>query len=375
MASSAIAKPAAPKEPCRVFLCGDVMTGRGVDQALPHPGDPQVHEPWVKDARRYVELAERVNGSIPKPIPLSYIWGHADATLQAGDVRIVNLETAVTATGSPAEKGIHYRMHPKNIGCITSAGIDCCVLANNHVLDWGRKGLVETLEVLQRAGLSTAGAGRGEHEATQPAVCECKTGRVLVFAFGMRDSGIPPSWAASAGRAGVNVLSMRQDAVSRIAAAVKTWRRPNDVVVASIHWGGNWGYQIPAEHRAMAHRMVEQGGVDVVHGHSSHHAKGIEVHDGKLILYGCGDFINDYEGIGGHQRYRPDLVLAYLASVSSSQGSLEGLRMVPFQMHRFRLRRASKRDARWLRELIAREGAPLGTDADLDTDDSIVLRW
>src|SRR5690349_19498607 len=130
----------APAEPIRVFLCGDVMTGRGIDQLLPHPGNPVLYEDHVRDARGYVQLAEIVNGPIPRPVEFEYIWGDALGELQrAGtDVRIINLETSITRDGDPwPNKGIHYRMHPLNAGCIPAARIDCCCLANNHVLDWG----------------------------------------------------------------------------------------------------------------------------------------------------------------------------------------------------------------------------------------------
>ena len=135
-------------EPISLFLSGDVMTGRGIDQVLAHPGNPRLFEPYVKDARDYVVIAEQENGLIPKPVGYSYIWGDALKALEkmAPDVRIVNLETSITQRNEywPG-KGINYRMHPKNIPCITSAGIDCCVLANNHVLDWGYMGLQEKL--------------------------------------------------------------------------------------------------------------------------------------------------------------------------------------------------------------------------------------
>ena len=191
----------------------------------------------------------------------------------------------------------------------------------------------------------------------------------------MTDSGIPRSWRASPREPGLRLLGGGKADVERIAAQVKASRKKNDIVVASIHWGGNWGYQIAREHRALAHRMVDEAGVDVVHGHSSHHPKGIEVYRGKLILYGCGDFINDYEGIGGHERYRPDLALAYMAWVKPATGQLVRLQMIAFQMNRFRLSRASKHDTEWLRQRLAREGRPLGTGAKLDTDGSIVLGW
>lgn len=64
-----------------LFLCGEVMTGRGIDQILPHPGPPQLHEPHVTAAQRYVEFAERANGPVAGPVDFPYIWGEALAEL------------------------------------------------------------------------------------------------------------------------------------------------------------------------------------------------------------------------------------------------------------------------------------------------------
>src|SRR5207249_8222873 len=108
----------------RLFLCGDVMTGRGIDQALSHPVNPILYEPYVRDAREYVALAEKANGLIPRPLSTDYIWGDALRELERAriDLRIANFETAITSAEAPwPEKGIHYRMHPQNIGCLASA--------------------------------------------------------------------------------------------------------------------------------------------------------------------------------------------------------------------------------------------------------------
>ena len=158
-----------------LFLCGDVMTGRGVDQALPHPSDPILYEPHIKNAIAYVRLVEQTNGPIPTPLAFSYIWGDALAELErvAADVRIINLETSITRSGEYWKgKGIHYRMVPENIACITAAKIDCCALANNHVLDWGYAGLQDTLTALAKAGVKSPGAGRNRKEAEAPGVLE-----------------------------------------------------------------------------------------------------------------------------------------------------------------------------------------------------------
>src|SRR5206468_5079655 len=172
----------------RLFLCGDVMTGRGIDQALPHPLNPVLYEPYVRDAREYIALAEKTHGPIPRPLSIDYVWGGALAELDWAkvDLRIVNLETAITWSETPwPGKGIHYRMHPQNVSCLSAARISACALANNHVLDWGYDGLSETLQTLDAAGIARSGAGNDADEAMQPAVLDRATkGRVLLFSFG-----------------------------------------------------------------------------------------------------------------------------------------------------------------------------------------------
>ena len=373
-------KPVAGSRGMTLFLCGDVMTGRGIDQVLPHPGDPALHEPYMTSALGYVALAEETRGRIPRPVDFDYVWGDALAEWARvwPDVRIVNLETAVTTRDDwQRGKGIHYRMHPANMPCLTTAGIDCCVLANNHVLDWGNAGLAETLETLRRAKVQTTGAGRDRAEAAAPAVLTAAgKGRVLVFSMGTASSGIPPDWAAAPGMPGVNLLpGLSEVTLRQIAAQVKAVKRPGDVVVASIHWGDNWGYAIPKAHRDFAHGLIDQCGVDVVHGHSSHHPLGIEVYRERPILYGCGDFLNDYEGIRGHEAYRGDLSLMVFLSVDPASGKLLRLWMIPMQMRRFRLNRASVEDTRWLREVLDREGRRLGSRMEAGPDGALELRW
>jgi len=120
---------------------------------------------------------------------------------------------------------------------------------------------------------------------------------------------------------------------------------------------------------------VPEEGVDIVHGHSSHHVKAIEVYRERLILYGCGDFLNDYEGIGGYEEFRSDLTVMYLVKVDPRDGRLVAVRLVPLQMRRFRLNHASQADASWLCALLNRLGQPFGTRVELESDNSMSLRW
>ena len=347
----------------RLFLGGDVMTGRGIDQILSSPGDPRLFERCVGSAVDYVRLAEDVSGPIGRPVPFGYIWGDLLAELdrRAPDLRIVNLETSITAGGAPEPKGINYRMHPGNIGCLTAARLDCCTLANNHVLDWGTSGLLDTLGALHAARIPTAGAGREASAAARPALLRSPDGaRLLVFAFACSSSGVPLHWRAAHDRPGVNLLDdLAESSVARVAADIATWTRPGDLVMVSVHWGPNWGWEIPRQHRAFAHALIEEAGVHVIHGHSSHHPMAVEVHRGRLILYGCGDLINDYEGIGGHEAFRPEIGVAHFVEIDAQAG-LRRLELVPFRRHRLRLRRAEPEDVVWLRAALSRECRPLG---------------
>ncbi|MEV1147359.1 CapA family protein, partial [Micromonospora sp. NPDC049799] len=180
-------------------------------------------------------------------------------------------------------------------------------------------------------------------------------------------------WAATPAGAGVaylpEVSAASADLVrDRIAAEV----RPGDRVVVSVHWGSNWGYEVPDGHVAFARRLVD-GGVDVVHGHSSHHPRPVEVYRERLILYGCGDVVDDYEGIGGFEAYRPELRLLWLPTLDPATGRLRALRAAPLRIRRMRLERAAPDGSAWLAGLLDGFGPPFATGFHPSADG--LLRW
>jgi poly-gamma-glutamate synthesis protein (capsule biosynthesis protein) len=364
--SSAAATTTVTERPIRIFLAGDVMLGRGIDQVLPNPGSPVLHEDYVRDATRYVSLAERRNGRLPDSIDYRYVWGGALEILEAEqpDLRVVNLETSITTSDAYwAAKGIHYRMHPMNVPCLTAAGIDCCVVANNHVMDWGLQGLEETLATLHAAGIATAGAGADSDQAFGPARFRLAGGREIVV-FGLADtsSGVPAGWRAAPERPGIFLLDdLSEPTALKTAARIREMTGPDDVVIVSIHWGSNWGYTVPRDQRRFARRLVDLAHVAVIHGHSSHHPRPVEMYDGSLILYGCGDFINDYEGIGGHEEFRPWLSCLYLVAVDAASRRPAGLQIVPLRMSRFSLTEASADDRQWLFDKLGAISEDFGT--------------
>jgi poly-gamma-glutamate synthesis protein (capsule biosynthesis protein) len=344
---------------CALFLCGDVMIGRGIDQILRHPSHPALYEPSISSAIEYVALAEHASGPIPRGVDDSYVWGAALEELERRkpSARIINLETSITTSDDAVPKGINYRMHPANVGVLTAAHIDCAVLANNHVLDWGESGLRETLDTLAAARIPVAGAGFARSEAEKPAILDVGLGhRVLVFAMAAVDSGVPADWRATPTHPGVNWIGDHSAlTVTHVAETIAPHKRRGDIVLVSIHWGSNWGYDIPSEHRAFARRLIDDASVDVVYGHSSHHVKAMQVYHDRLILYGCGDFLNDYEGIHGRKHFRDDLTLMYFPVVDALTGELVDLEVVPLLIQNFRLQRPATADAHWLHDTVDRE--------------------
>jgi poly-gamma-glutamate synthesis protein (capsule biosynthesis protein) len=368
----------------KIFLCGDVMTGRGIDQILPYPSDPKLKEPFVKDARDYIRFAEEVNGKIKYPVSFDYIWGDALKELEKEkvDLRIINLETTITTSNNFLPKGINYRMNPKNIDVLKVFKVDVACLANNHILDFGEEGLLETIETLKKNGILTVGAGKNIKEASKPVVIKIDPFRkvrvesekvsVIIFNYADVSSGVPIWWKAEKNKAGVNLWDayytdltqnmqnnntdnpdLTQNEQNKISAESAFHSVKPAFKIFSIHWGPNWGYEISEEERNFAHRLIDEANIDIVFGHSSHHFKGIETYKGRLIIYGAGDFINDYEGIGGYEEFRGDLVLGYVVEIENLK--INKLILLPFRIKKFRLNYCTKEEIDWIFNVLKRE--------------------
>ncbi|MFW5682899.1 MAG: CapA family protein, partial [Phycisphaeraceae bacterium] len=283
-------------------------------------------------------------------------------------------------------KGIHYRMHPDNVDVLelASGSADpeaegrspvAAVLSNNHVLDWGYEGLEQTIETLGNAGLAPVGAGEDADAAAAPVAFDMVEGRrLVVFAYASKTSGVPAAWAARPDQAGVNLLpDYGRTTLDAVVRHIQSETRESDLVVFSVHWGGNWSYDVHEAQRRFAHALIERAGVDVVHGHSSHHVKGLEVHRDRLILYGCGDLITDYEGIGGHERFRPELSLLFFPSLDAETGELASLELVPMRLDRMRLQRADREQATWLRDTLREHSR--GVEIERTDADTLRVTW
>jgi poly-gamma-glutamate synthesis protein (capsule biosynthesis protein) len=163
---------------------------------------------------------------------------------------------------------------------------------------------------------------------------------------------------------------------ARLIGKIRAERQPGDLAVVSLHWGGNWGYEVPAAHRRFAHALIDSGEVALIHGHSAHHPRPIEVRGGRLILYGCGDLLNDYEGISGYGGYRSELVLLYFADLDPASGALLRLQLAPLRIRGLRLVDAGAEEARWLAQTLTRESRALGVAVTEGADSELLeARW
>lgn len=337
----------------RLFLGGDVMTGRAIDQLFPTHNPDDFGKPDHVPATQYQQWSAALHGAEMLPQRHDYPWGAALGILEAAqpDFRLVNLETAITTADQWARKQFNFRMHPANIACLTAAGIDCVSLANNHVLDFGAEGLRETLATLDAAGIQRCGAGDNLNEASRPAVHVLPTGqRILVFAWGFKSSHIVfPDWAAGSDTPGIQYVEHINEATAKaMRESIAQYRQPGDVVIASLHWGANWVKAITPEYRKLARYLIDAAGVDLIHGHSSHHVLPAETYQGKLILYGCGDLINDSEGRPEYRARRGYLGALYFVDLDPDTHRLRGLRVQPVQRRRFRLEMPAREDASWV---------------------------
>jgi len=249
--------------PLKVLFVGDVMLGRLVNEAL-------------------------------KEMPPAYPWGDTLSLFHEAGARLCNLECALTDRGTPwsaTPKAFHFQSDAKNVETLTVAHIDAVSLANNHALDYGYEGVLQTIHTLKEAGIYYAGAGATFREASAPAIWSVKGTRMGLLAFTDNE----PEWEATGEQPGVWYvpIALQDKRARQLLEVVRRTKEAVDLLIVSAHWGPNWGYAPPKEHGPFAQALIDAG-TDVIFGHSGHIVRGIEVHKEKPILYCTGDFIDDY---------------------------------------------------------------------------------
>ena len=253
-----------------------------------------------------VMLGRLVNDRL-KTMQPEEVWGDVLPHLLQADLRIVNLECALTVHRNPwarSQKMFHFRANPRAVRVLLAAHIDACALANNHILDFEERGLRDTLRMLNKAGIKHAGAGINANEAAALALLDVAGDspcRVALLSYTDNE----PDFAAGTDSPGTNYLpvSLSKETFTRIGNSIAQAREQGaDLVIFSNHWGANFVERPSHEFRQFARRVIELG-ADIYHGHSAHICQGIEIHQGKPILYDTGNFIDDY---AAHPKLRND---------------------------------------------------------------------
>ncbi|WP_048810076.1 CapA family protein [Candidatus Methylacidiphilum infernorum] len=309
----------------RIILVGDVMLGRKVDE-------------WLEKA------------------DFSYPWGDLLPLFRCADWKGCNLECVMTDLDQPEDlppKIFRFSSKLKNIEVLKEAGIRAVSLANNHVLDWGTEALAEMLDGLDALGILHSGAGMNREECRRPAVDHIHGFKIGFLAF----SDNEPSWEASESKPGIHYVPIEPNdpRAKFLFKLVQKTKSQVDFLIVSAHWGPNWGFEVPSEHLDFAHRLIENG-ADLVYGHSPHVFRAVEVFHGKVVLYSCGDFIDDYSV---DPYFRNDWSFVFLLGIEKAK--IVSVRLFPVVISNFRAQKAKGREAREILEKMVSLCRALGT--------------
>jgi poly-gamma-glutamate capsule biosynthesis protein CapA/YwtB (metallophosphatase superfamily) len=350
---------AAQKEIFQLNFIGDVMLGRLIDQLFPTHVDEPSEARIIDSVRRSTPSLRDYSSESP--------WGNTLNVLQLGALNVANLETSVTTHPVPwPDKVFNYRMHPANISALKVAGRTYVSLANNHTLDFGVEGLVETVETLSANDIRFAGAGHSAAEAQRPANVplilwrgfESYPSNHSVDIFSASDH--PRDWSSVPSFHLIDYTSQTKARLKELITSENA-QSQSSLKIFSVHWGPNYSWQPSAEIRELAHFLIDECGIDIVHGHSSHHVQGIDRYGGKLIIYGCGDFVDDYAITPG---YRNDLSAIWQVAVeevdhAEEAGKKKALRLsrldiYPTKIKDFQVNLLEPKapDHEWVREKI-----------------------
>jgi Bacterial capsule synthesis protein PGA_cap len=259
---------------------------RCADDAHWEQYDPRLRR--RRNARANTADALRAHGS-------SFLWDGASPLLDRPSWLLVNLECALTVhhdRGPKTTPVFFFRAPPElGVAALRAAQVSCVNLANNHVLDFGITGLLETIAALDDAGIAHVGAGANLAAASAARLLSLGGLRLAVLGFTDNE----PGWAASRTRPGVHYVPLepRTSAFWALLERVAMAREQADLVIVSAHWGPNMRERPRTAARRTARLLVEAG-AGLVHGHSAHIVQGVELVEGQPVLYDCGGLVDDY---------------------------------------------------------------------------------
>jgi poly-gamma-glutamate synthesis protein (capsule biosynthesis protein) len=223
--------------------------------------------------------------------------------LRSADVAWVNLESPLTTISDPwPGKDVHFQGDPRLAAGLADAGVDLVNMANNHAVDQGPAGLLDSIRRLERAGVAVVGAGRNDAAARRPVIVRTSAGATVGF-LGFTDI-IWPGYAAGVGP---GVATASPD-MARVERTIRELKRRVDYVVVCFHWGIEYTDAPIASQVAEAHAAIDAG-ADLVIGHHPHVLQGVQLYRGRLIAYSLGDLVFDHYSVATGQTVLVDATL------------------------------------------------------------------
>ncbi len=275
--------------------------------------------------------------------------------LRDADVTLLNSEGVISGGGRIADKGEArphlYRARPAMMGVLAAAGVDVLAGANNHSGDYGPDALREHLDLARVAGLDYAGVGHDLADARTPAYRKVGDTVLAIIGADLTDTAL---FAARPDRPGSLALPLAR-AVDELAPLVAEARKHAQVVLLTPHWGDN-GKTAPTEALRDAGRALIGVGFDGILGHSAHVPQGVELVDGKPIVYDAGNFLAGHSGTG-------DQGSAVLYDVAFTRAGVVSVRAVPIAMRAARVGSGTAADLATWQERTRALGTPVDGDA------------
>jgi poly-gamma-glutamate synthesis protein (capsule biosynthesis protein) len=308
-------------------------------------------------------LGRLVNQTL-KTAPPDYPWGNTLPVFQKADVRIANLECVISDRGNPwraTPKVFRFRSDAKNVDALRTAQINVVSIANNHTLDFEYEAMLDMTKILDEAGISHAGAGANLEEASGPALFERDEIKIGLIAFTDNE----PDWEATDQRPGIFYVPIDVEDVRarKLFEIVRHTQEEVDLLVVSAHWGPNWGYRPRQNHIPFGHALIDQG-AHIVFGHSCHVFQGIEIYEGRPILYSSGDFIDDY---AVDEIEKNDESFIFMVEMEAKK--ITKLHLYPSLIRNFQARLATRSEAPTIARKMKNLCAELNTPARWNEDE------
>ncbi|MCM3143236.1 CapA family protein [Brevibacillus sp. MER 51] len=229
-----------------------------------------------------------MSGNVEKTLlanSYDYPYKHVSSLFLQDDITIANLETPITATGVAAQnKEYVYKSSPLAVPAMKNAGIDVVNLANNHSMDQGVPGLLDTFDALDENRIEYVGAGKDASRAYSPVFIEKNGIKIAILGF----SRVIPetSWFAGDSQPGMAASYDPTLAVK----AIQDANSQADLVVVIAHWGKERS-DYPVDHQKELSRAYIDAGADLIVGGHPHVLQGFERYNDKWIAYSLGNFI------------------------------------------------------------------------------------